>query len=319
MVFSPSEFVLPTNNATITSDTCHSSAIYHMDGAAGIAGWRWIYIIEGIITVVYGLICFVLVPSSYEKAFFLNADDKEVMRYRDTVTHQYNSGKGEFTLKDIATAAKDVKTWIHSALQFCCITPLYGFNNFLPIIVKDGLGFGTLETQYLTIPVQLWGCIIYSVIVILSDRWRKRYFFEIIFTPITALGYVILLCPVSAGVHYFATYLITTGCYIIAGNNLAWTNANSAPEAKRAATLGIVLTWTDVSGVVIGQLYRSEWAPKYYVGHAWSLGVLLAACFLFTWVTIIYRKRNAQKLQGQGEVVPKEEWTDRAPDFVYQW
>ena len=294
-------------------------AIYHMGGAAGIAGCRWIYIIEGVITIVYGLVCFILVPSSYEKAFFLNEDDKEVMRYRATVTHQYSGGSGEFTFKDIWIAAEDIKTWIHSALQFCCITPLYGFNNFLPIIVKDDLGFGTLETQYLTIPVQLWGAIIYAVIVVLSDRYRKRYLFEIIFTPITALGYVILLSPVSAGVHYFATYLITTGCYIIAGNNLAWASANSAPDAKRAATLGIVLTWTDCSGVVSGQLYRSEWAPKYTVGNAWSLGVILTACLLFTWVTLIYRRRNAQKVERQGEVIPKEELTDRAPDFHYQW
>ena len=70
---------------------------------------------------------------------------------------------------------------------------------------------------------------------------------------------------------------------------------------------------------MIGQLYRSEWAPKYYVGHAWSLGVLLTACVLFTWVTVIYRRRNTEKLQRQDEVVPKEQWTDRAPDFVYQW
>jgi MFS family permease len=124
-----------------------------MDGACGIAGWRWIYIIEGIITIVYGFVCFILVPSSYEKAHFLNDDDKEVMRYRAKVMHQYSGGSGEFTMKDIFIAAKDVKTWVHSALQFCCITPLYGFNNFLPIIVKDGLGYGTLETQYLTIPV----------------------------------------------------------------------------------------------------------------------------------------------------------------------
>ena len=85
-----------------------------------------IYIIEGVVTVIWGLICFILVPSSYEKAFFLNEDDKEVMRHRATVTHQYSGGKGEFTLKDIAVAAKDIKTWIHSALQFCVITPLYG-------------------------------------------------------------------------------------------------------------------------------------------------------------------------------------------------
>ena len=85
-----------------------------------------IYIIEGVITVVFGLICFFLVPSSYQKARFLNDDDKEVCRYRATVMHQYSGGSGEFTWNDIAIAAKDIKTWIHAALQFCVITPLYG-------------------------------------------------------------------------------------------------------------------------------------------------------------------------------------------------
>lgn len=108
-------------------------------------------------------------PSSYEKAYFLNDEDKAIMRVRAEHTHQYSGGKGHFKMKDIVMAAKDVKTWLHGWLQFCVITPLYGqsdlmfpkahqakihegFNNFLPIIIKSGLGYSTLGAQYLTIP-----------------------------------------------------------------------------------------------------------------------------------------------------------------------
>ena len=122
------------------------------------------------------------------------------------------------------------------------------FSQFLPIIIEDGLGFNTLQAQYLTIPVQLWGAIIYMFIAWLSDKYRKRFLFMAIFTPICALGYLLQLCPIPAGAQYFATFLITGGVYIISGNNLAWASSNAAPDGKRGATVGIVLTLTDLAG-----------------------------------------------------------------------
>lgn len=129
------------------------------------------------------------------------------------------------------------------------IDGLAAFSQFLPIIIEDGLGFNSLQAQYLTIPVQLWGAIIYAFVAWLSDRYRKRFLFVAIFTPICALGYLLQLCPIPAGAQYFATFLITGGVYVLAGNNLAWASSNSAPDGKRGATVGIVLTLTDLAGV----------------------------------------------------------------------
>ena len=232
-----------------------------------LTGLRRIYIIEGIISIVYGIVCYWLVPASFETAWFFNKNDKTVMRRRAELTQQYSGGTGHFGFKHIWWAAKDPKTWLHGMIQFCVITPLYGeslwntsttnytdsftgFNNFLPIIIEEGLGYSTIAAQYLTIPTQMFGTIVYIFIAYLSDRYRKRYLFVIIFTPVVALGYLLLLCPIPAGVHYFATFLITGGVYIITGNNLAWASSNSAPDGKRGATVGIVLTWTDCAGMI---------------------------------------------------------------------
>jgi hypothetical protein len=48
------------------------------------------------------------------------------MRRRAELTHKYSGGSGHFGFKHIWMAAKDIKTWLHGALQFCVITPLYG-------------------------------------------------------------------------------------------------------------------------------------------------------------------------------------------------
>ncbi|KAJ5648251.1 hypothetical protein N7490_004623 [Penicillium lividum] len=126
--------------------------------AFGIPGWRWIYIIEGSLTIAFGFMSFWLVPTSFETAWFLDENDKVAMRRRAEAMHQYRGGQGHFGSNHASWAAKDIKAWLHVCLQFCVITPLYGeiiafswimtdclivpeFNNFLPIIIEDGLEF----------------------------------------------------------------------------------------------------------------------------------------------------------------------------------
>ena len=88
-----------------------------MDGVAGMAGWRWygvsfhpaessfffpdltrrqsrLYIIEGLITVVWAFCCLYLVPKNFETAYFLNDDEKALMRLRAEEMEAYSSDSG---------------------------------------------------------------------------------------------------------------------------------------------------------------------------------------------------------------------------------
>lgn len=85
-----------------------------------------LYIIEGIITVIIAVACFWLIPNHYETAYFLNEDDKKIMRRRAELTESYNGGQGHYTRKDIMMAVKDSKTWLHGLIQFACMTVVYG-------------------------------------------------------------------------------------------------------------------------------------------------------------------------------------------------
>lgn len=174
-----------------------------------------------------------------------------------------------------------------------------------------------MQAQYLVIPVNLWGAIVYAVGAVLSDKYQKRFLPLIICAPFGVVGYAILLADVSAGVRYFATYLIATACFLCTGGNIAWLSGNCAPDGKRAASLGILLSLTNIGGVVSGQVYA---APAYTLGHAWSLGCLAFAWFGWWIVRWIYVRRQTakEKALAEGVVVPPEEYTDRAPDFKYQ-
>ncbi|KAI4702041.1 hypothetical protein J4E81_002402 [Alternaria sp. BMP 2799] len=297
--------------------------ILYMNGVAGWSGWRWLYVIEGIITIIWAACCIFLVPKSFETAYFLNDDEKSLMRQRAHRTQAYSDseGSGHYGKADIKEAAKDIKSWAHGLIQIAVVTILYGFGTFLPIIIRNGFNFSTKQAQYLVIPVNIWGAIVYAIGAYLSDRYQTRFLPLILMAPVGIAGYAILLSPVSPYVQYFATYLVATACFLCTGGNITWLSANCAPDGKRAASLGILLTLTNIGGVVSGQIYQSNAAPKYTLGHAWSLG-----CLAFAWcgwwiVRAIYRRREKRKnvKLAQGYTMPAgKQYTDREPDFRYQ-
>ncbi|CAO2650109.1 Nn.00g014010.m01.CDS01 [Neocucurbitaria sp. VM-36] len=297
--------------------------ILYMNGVAGWSGWRWLYVIEGIITIVWAFCCIFLVPKNFETAYFLNEEEKELMRQRAKRTQAYSDseGSGHYGKADIKEAAKDIKSWVHGCIQIAVVTILYGFGTFLPIIIRNGFHYSTQQAQYLVIPVNIWGAIVYAVGAFLSDRYQTRFLPLIIAAPFGILGYAILLAPVGGGAQYGATYLIATACFLCTGGNITWLSANCAPDGKRAASLGILLTLTNIGGVVSGQIYQSNAAPKYTLGHAWSLG-----CLAFAWcgwwvIRHIYRRRDQGKNRKIAEGYVKPEgtmYTDREPDFKYQ-
>ena len=97
-----------------------------MDGTDGLAGWRWLYIIEGIITVVWAAMTYFLIPKHYSTAYFLNAEDKAVMKRREEIMEAYSGGNGHYTKADIKLAAKEITTWVHAPTQVAIVTILYG-------------------------------------------------------------------------------------------------------------------------------------------------------------------------------------------------
>jgi len=191
----------------------------------------------------------------------------------------------------------------------------------LPSKLRKEAANDDAQAQYLVVPVNLWGAFVYAVGAWLSDRYQSRFLPVILMAPVGILGYAILLAPVSPAVQYFATYLIATACFLCTGSNITWLSVNCAPDGKRAASLGILLTLTNIGGVVSGQIYQSNAAPKYTLGHAWSLGCLAVAWIGWWFVRALYARREKRKdvKLARGYVMPEGQmYTDREPDFRYQ-
>ena len=127
-----------------------------MDGVAGYPGWRWLYILEGLITLVWAVMCIYLVPKNYQTAYFLDDEDKKIMAIRAELSESYSGGDGHYKMKDLKLAWGDTKTWLHGISQIAVVTILYGFGTFLPIIIKNGLREFRLSRNSMSLLRGLW-------------------------------------------------------------------------------------------------------------------------------------------------------------------
>ncbi|KAL2206340.1 MFS general substrate transporter [Sarocladium strictum] len=286
-----------------------------MGDRLGLEAWRWLFIIEGVISVVIGLACWVTLPRTAQDAWFLKEDEKQLMRDRRLRDVAY-TGDETFSWSYVWMAFTDWMVWTAALSLFCAGIPLFGFGIFLPTIIR-GLGFESLKVNYLTIPVYIMACIILLGATYISDRMKKRAAIAIFPPMVVIIGYAIAIGTPNGGAGYFAMFLCS-GVYTYNAILVAWVSNNVKPDHKRSAALPLFISIANVSGVAASQVYPAFTAPRYILGNAISLGMeFLAACGIVV-IWFILRRRNQVKAKQVAEgITDNGEAGDKSLDFKY--
>lgn len=254
-----------------------------------LAKWRYLYLIEGLLTMVAVCFVFFFLPGE-PRGLATNEKERKIWEVREERRALF-LGSGEFDKHQIKEAFKDSKLYFSIVIQFCQDICMYGFTTFLPSILYS-LGYNTLEAQYLTIPVYLLAGAIFLITATFSDKWKIRGPIIIFMNIISIIGYIILMTVHNNPVKYFACYLITFALYLNVGLNETWLAGNSAPIDKRSTSIAANQTFGNVAGIISPLVYRSS---PYLLGHAFTLGCLVVSC-LTTFVQIfVYRKINEER------------------------
>lgn len=268
-------------------------AILQMDGVSGKRGWQWLYIIEGIISLIGVFIAYFGLPDNIEEAWFLNDEDKELIKKRHEISREFH-GNQKFSWTEVRRAFQDPKLWLYCISQFGSDIILYGFSTFLPAIIKT-LGYSSLSVQYMTIPVYVVGAVVFLIVAMIADRTGLRVYLLVPSALVSIAGYAVLLGVTNTKVLYFGTFLVAMGLYICVGLNIGWLNNNMAPHYKRATALGFTQSVANIAGIVAGQIYPDSSAPRYKLGHYFSLFSLVVALIIYVITAIYLKYLNDQK------------------------
>ena len=272
-----------------------------MDGLGGQEGWRWILHVEGIVTVVVGALAFFLLndfPTDRPKFLTDQECDRVLLRLRTDA----GPGAGEsFSWSQVGSAFSDWKIYAWSLAFIGISVPLFSLSLFSPTIVQS-LGFVTYEAQLLTTPPYALAFITTMVTAYYSDRYARRAIFILFWLVIGTTGFVLLIVVHSSGVKYFAVFLATAGISPCVATCITFLSCNISPHTKRATALAFMLSVGSMGGVISGQIYRLEDAPRYILGHAINLGSCVISILTVTIILVGLHLENRRRDRLYGSV-----------------
>jgi predicted MFS family arabinose efflux permease len=298
----------------------------NLHGVKRLAGWRWLFLVEGVISLLVGIVTIFMLPDNFETAWWLNEDERVLLRARHENQRLYQGismTADSLDKTEIKLAFRDPKVWLSSLCQFCANTCSFGFSTFLPVIIR-GFGLSSVRTQLLTVPVYIWASIVYISVAFCSDFFNRRAYFMTPLALVTAVGYAMMLgvSMTSTAVLYFATFVTATGIYCVVGLNVTWVINSNAGYFKRATAIGLQQTIGNSAGIMAGQIYRiSDTDGRYVIGHAVSISTItIAACgyaLMYVLLRHLNRKRDVMSIEERVREIDAGKMGDRHPDFRY--
>lgn len=249
-----------------------------LSGVMGIKGWQWLFLIEGLPSIIVGFLVRYFLSSNIEEAKWLTKKEKELL-INNLVTE--NKHKTKNKLRD---AFKSGKVWLLSLIYFTLVVGLYGVTFWLPTIV-DAFGIKSYFS------VGLIAAIPYSVaaigMVILSnhsDKTGERRLHYVFNVSLGAIGLV--LSGIFATNSILAISFLSIGALGIIGSiPLFWPLPSTfLTSSAAAAGIGIINSFGNLGG------YFGPNIPTWtkFISSAPSATMYIIAIFLMIGASLTY-------------------------------
>lgn len=295
-------------------------AIEKMDDVAGLAGWKWIFILEGLAPVAVSFSLYFLLPDKPETARFLTKEEREFVVNR--IALHTGSGHGRVTNDDKITWAyiragfSDWKVWVAIWPFWACSIGTYGFTATVPSVIRE-MGYSSANAQLMTIPIYVVAMIATVIVAFWSDHVQQRTPFIIGGFAIGVAGFIAQLAiphPRYSGVAYFFLFLVATGLYCPFTCVVTLIANNLAPSSKRAVGMALLISVGNLGGICGSNIYFASQAPRYPTGFGASLGFCVAG-MIGAWILRkAYQRENRKRdelLAREGEDAIKAKYTEQ--------
>jgi hypothetical protein len=184
---------------------------------------RWIFILEGIATVLVAVLAYFCLYDFPETASFLTEEERAFVVYRlkyqgntKGSTHPQVAQTDEFKWEYVKAAFADWQVWVNIWVYWGIVCPLYGISLFLPTIIRE-LGYTSSTAQLLTVPIYITAAIIAIVTAYFSDKVGKRSPFIGFYLCVMAVGFIMCISASptkTPGVIYAGVFIATVSCLV---------------------------------------------------------------------------------------------------------
>ncbi|KAK3819901.1 MAG: major facilitator superfamily domain-containing protein [Benniella sp.] len=316
-----------------------SYGILHMRGIAGLAGWKWLFLIEGLATTAVGILSFFILPEGptatrgYLRFSGYLTERQELIAITRLIRDdpsKADPAKKVVPKADVWRAATSPRVWPNILIGFFGLLPSTPIGGFAPLILKM-LGFDGLKANLMTIPGHILGLIVMSLVSYSSDRFKERAFHGAAASLYYAACVAALaLLPLNASKYSLYICLIFTmgGLTCWHPVNAAWIAGNTAPVGKRTIALAMYIISVNVTAIAGTNVFRAKDAPRFITGMWVLFGSLLITASLFIFQRFHLKSINTKRAQITKNWTA-EDWKryeettkdvgDERLDFVYSY
>ncbi|KAK5710546.1 hypothetical protein LTR17_018818 [Elasticomyces elasticus] len=293
--------------------------VFHIKSGS-IPSWKYLFVIEGSLTMAMSVVAFCFLPRSASKARFLNEDEKRIQVDSSAIVEE------KFEFKEAARILKHWTSWHILAIEMCLGIPLQSVTLFLPQIIAR-LGYSTIKTNLYTVAPNCTGAVMLLLLAFASDYTRWRF-------PFIALGFFWTFCGMviysaidvlnELIVAYFACFMMTWGTSAPSVLLDVWYCNNIADENRRLFLTSLGVPLANLMGVVSSNIFRKEDAPQYIPALATTaafggLGLVLTL-LLGGYMIMDNKKRNRQQgVNLRARDVPTERLRDGPACAEFRW
>ena len=170
-----------------------STAILQMDGIAGLKGWQWLFLIEGLPTVLFGFVFLTVMPDRPRDAKWLSDEERTWLQGTiDSEQRAVAAVHGTSVLKAFA----DPRLIALAFIYFANTTANLGLAFFLPQILKS-LGLSDMQTGLMTSVPYIVGTLGILVFGYVSDKYKERRW--TLFAALALTGFGLIAAGLMTG------------------------------------------------------------------------------------------------------------------------
>ncbi len=291
--------ILYTGNiyATAFAGLIAAATFGTLDGAHGIAGWKWLFIIDGCVTLGCSVAAAWILPDFPLTTRWLTPDERQLAHgriARDTVGIAPSRG----ARAGFVQAIKDPRLYLLCFIQNMHISAC-SFNNFFPTVV-GGLSFNRTVMLILTCPPYLVSGGFGIAAGLLSGKFNERTWNITGCMGLALVGFIISCATLNIAARYVSCFMFACGAYAVNSMILGWVSATLGQTTeKKAVALSIVNIFANVSYLYTPYLYPKSDGPHYLVGMA-SNAAFAVATILSTWALRFWLQATNKKLHRGG-------------------
>ncbi|KAI9155104.1 phthalate transporter [Paramyrothecium foliicola] len=292
--------------------------LMQLNGREGLTGWRWIFIIEGVITCALATAGYWLLvdfPDSKRESWkFLGP------RERAWVVDRIRRDRGDaevppFNLGKFMRAGLDWKIWAYALVFFCSTTITYALAYTLPILLVFNMGFDIGPAQCLVAPPFAFAGIVMFCTAWVGDKYRMRGPIIIFNMTLCVIGLPIMGWASSTGVRYFGVFLVTAGANSNIPASMAFQANNIRGQWKRAFCSATLVGFGGIGGIAGSLVFRSQDSPNYHPGMWACIACALLAIVLVVILDLTFKRENAKADRGEKVLEAHDE--DSPTNFRY--